>query len=1467
MNGVFVVTMNELKKSMHWGQCFNSIPVNKARAKPFHKRGRGRVRPLAQKHIADNDDDVVVQKKKLTISSGWMAPVEMMSSVGCTCTSLPCRCDSHPWGENPHVFAEKISSFLRTPVPRISSGDDIEFYLMCMSYTRCKDATAIEIHGMTPDKHTIYVRVRGFDPYFFMELSRRLTPHEEAQFTSLLRSVLDRNKPYSMCPNDKTRISLATGLISAHHYNASAINALYKITAQSPRMVSCLRKFLHGEEGKKFSRSNDDSDSTTWNEKKNALLKNPFARTPFENENISIVRLYEANVDFTLRFCLDLDIRGCAYLSIPRDHFNKCYGDGKKSHAQIEGWCSYQDLHVVSSTNPNAVKPPPSLILSYDIEAVNVGGHFPHAENAGDWVSSVCAVLYDTESHIRKKIGFTLGTCNESEGITTIQFCTEKGLLLAWSKFIRDIQPDILTGYNIDRFDNKYMMDRATKLGIVDEYARYSRGKNNYSRASVRESVFNSKGSGKIERYSHYCPGVVTMDLIGIVRRDFCVRLGSYTLGNVAKHVVGEQKDDVHYSEIPILFGKDAGGRTILLRYCVQDAALPIDIICKRQYYMAYIMLSRITRTFLNYLIEKGQTAKVKSQVLAQAKLMNMVVPTLMDHEKSRRKYEGAYVEHPLPGYYGFHEDMTTTYKTAVQGVLIKRSVMQDRSALLDGRDNPMTVLDFSSLYPSIIIGCNLCYTTKTCLDEIERNGWILSEDYIRTPAGFYFVTRKIREGLLPIVCKNLLAARNVEKRLMKAAAKQEDKLNQSIHNSNQLGIKTSANSVYGFCGAWWYPDRDISESICLFGQKFIISVRESIIKKVRPGNKWKRVVRMIPGSWVDTALKLERMGVPIKHYPHMKECYEVNRENGIGTYQRSFFYDTKRCWSIEFDNSMRNGIESSMKMSVINRGEGVFIVTRDNPAHWDDRLPWEYSDLENDQDWMQENISDIPEERSPHQIAYWVNFPRQAVAVYGDTDSVMMVISGGTIDRHYHEICRRLRLKWAGRKDQLTNEKIRHFSRTDLRIKKQVREVYLRILVEESFDIGEIAAAFATEEIGIEAIKLMLEELYLPFRSQGKKKYDGMCYMYPTQKIPTYTAKGIETKRRDNFLFLRETIEMVNNILTEKIERPVGESIFDHAIHRTIVEIRRLISGRVSAFKLIRSATLKRRVDEYKSDPPQRNLTMRDMKTNPGTEANTQDRVHWIIIKETYKKQKIAERAHHPEVVVRDRLSIDYAYYTTCLLKAIYRVFAPLIGKEMYDHIDLLRWDKAIIEKETKRVTALNIKMTRDMFLSNNLLSIKNLKRSVSAKGKVSVGGMTDFATHIPRCLYCHCTIRPDEFGVTGCRKMRKMSGGSVKFSGVYFHEEDCIDQRQEMLSASVRNYTSLEMRRYCCDVKCLNCQTDMYNVVPCSNRECQTFYDKLEVSIDIEDLELMMKRMVPTEEKTISPFHAHVTKCLINF
>lgn len=111
---------------------------------------------------------------------------------------------------------------------------------------------------------------------------------------------------------------------------------------------------------------------------------------------------------------------------------------------------------------------------------------------------------------------------------------------------------------------------------------------------------------------------------------------------------------------------------------------------------------------------------------------------------------------------------------------------------------DPIATLDFSSLYPSIIMAHNLCYTTL--LNTAKQSQFKLTEEQVtKTPSNSLFVKESVMKGILPEILEDLLSARKTAKAELKNAT---DPLEQKVLDGRQYALKVSANSVYGFTGA-----------------------------------------------------------------------------------------------------------------------------------------------------------------------------------------------------------------------------------------------------------------------------------------------------------------------------------------------------------------------------------------------------------------------------------------------------------------------------------------------------------------------------------------------------------------------------------------------------------------------------------------------------------------------------------------
>lgn len=154
-------------------------------------------------------------------------------------------------------------------------------------------------------------------------------------------------------------------------------------------------------------------------------------------------------------------------------------------------------------------------------------------------------------------------------------------MLQKWRKFVEQVDPDLIIGYNIANFDLPYLLDRAKALK-ANQFPYLGRLKSAFLnditplfltrkadvRTQMKDTHFSSKAFGQRDSKETKMEGRLQLDVLQYMQRE--QKLRSYTLNSVCAQFLGEQKEDVHHSVITELQNGTPESRRRLAVYCLK---------------------------------------------------------------------------------------------------------------------------------------------------------------------------------------------------------------------------------------------------------------------------------------------------------------------------------------------------------------------------------------------------------------------------------------------------------------------------------------------------------------------------------------------------------------------------------------------------------------------------------------------------------------------------------------------------------------------------------------------------------------------------------------------------------------------------------------------------------------------------------------------------------------------------------
>ncbi|EAW09272.1 DNA-directed DNA polymerase zeta catalytic subunit REV3 [Aspergillus clavatus NRRL 1] len=391
---------------------------------------------------------------------------------------------------------------------------------------------------------------------------------------------------------------------------------------------------------------------------------------------------------------------------------------------------------------------------------------------------------------------------------------TELDLINRLVDIVRYHDPDIITGYEVHNSSWGYLIERARKkydFDLCDELSRVkSQAHGRFGKEADRWG-FNHTSSIRVT-------GRHMINIWRSMRGE--LNLLQYTMENVVYHLLHRRIP--HYSFRDLTAWYESGKPRNLLKvveYFVSRIQMNLEILDSNELIPRTSEQARLLGIDFFSVFSRGSQFKVESLMFRIAKPENFL---LVSPSRKQVGQQNALECLPL--------------------------VMEPQS---DFYTSPLLVLDFQSLYPSIMIAYNYCYSTflgrarqwrgrnKMGFMDYKRQPRVLEllKDKINiAPNGMMYVKQEVRQSLLARMLAEILETRVMVKTGMKMD--KDDKVLQRLLNNRQLALKLIANVTYGYTSASFsgrMPCSEIADSIVQSGRETL----EKAIALIHSVERW----------------------------------------------------------------------------------------------------------------------------------------------------------------------------------------------------------------------------------------------------------------------------------------------------------------------------------------------------------------------------------------------------------------------------------------------------------------------------------------------------------------------------------------------------------------------------------------------------------------------------------------------------
>jgi len=339
----------------------------------------------------------------------------------------------------------------------------------------------------------------------------------------------------------------------------------------------------------------------------------------------------------------------------------------------------------------------------------------------------------------------------------------EGDIMEGLTSLVHSEDPDIITGYNIDNFDLPRMEERADVLAgrsKMEATTLFGWGRVPMLQSEAKpRRLFPSRRQNRVWDIA----GRIPLDAWWQARQT--LRPQRESLSYVSKLLWPEDEDkhklDIDASQMDREWAERPEE---VLEYCVRDTILPLDILDRLQSVARKEALASVSMTMVETASTGTTSQWIDSLVIRLADRSDVAVPTTISGPRRRDQIAGGYV----------HE--------------------------VDAGISPwVVVLDFKSMYPSIMIANNICSTTLVRDDTTDDSYSVSPTTQTR------YLSKENRVGLVPHLLEQLMQSRDRHKAALAEARAAGDEAEAFLQDQLQYAVKILMNSFYGVFASSFY--------------------------------------------------------------------------------------------------------------------------------------------------------------------------------------------------------------------------------------------------------------------------------------------------------------------------------------------------------------------------------------------------------------------------------------------------------------------------------------------------------------------------------------------------------------------------------------------------------------------------------------------------------------------------------------